>query len=117
MLNNIQASYIFQDNFFDFIYVDANHKYKSVISDLIVWYPKLKRGGIMSGHDYVADYSPEKCDINGDTHVWLNNNGKSEYAGMFGVNKAVEDFCNFRKIKYETTTDEYLKTWFFKKEE
>lgn len=110
-----KASFIFRDNYFDFIYIDANHKYKYVISDLIHWYPKLRSGGIMAGHDFIADYSPDKCDVNGDTHVWLNNNGVFEYAGMFGVNKAVEDFCNFRNIKFETTTDEYLKTWFFQK--
>lgn len=110
-----QAVSIFRDNFFDFIYIDANHKYKYVIIDLILWYPKLRPGGIMAGHDFIADYSLEKCDINGDTHVWLDNNGVSEYAGMFGVNKAVDDFCSLRKIKYETTTDEYLKTWFFQK--
>eukprot|EP00602_Paraphysomonas_sp_CaronLab_P001409 CAMPEP_0185026248 /NCGR_PEP_ID=MMETSP1103-20130426/10182_1 /TAXON_ID=36769 /ORGANISM="Paraphysomonas bandaiensis, Strain Caron Lab Isolate" /LENGTH=114 /DNA_ID=CAMNT_0027559757 /DNA_START=408 /DNA_END=749 /DNA_ORIENTATION=- len=44
----------YPDNFFDFIYVDARHDYKGVLVDLHTWWPKLKRGGIIGGHDYVT---------------------------------------------------------------
>lgn len=44
---------MFEDDYFDFIYIDADHTYEAVKSDLESWYPKLKKGGIMSGHDYV----------------------------------------------------------------
>ena len=111
-----RASHMFNNNFFDFVYIDANHKFEYVFDDMILWYPKLRPGGIMAGHDFIADYDIRKADENGDTHVWLDNNGKSEYAGMFGVNKAVDDFCKIKNIKYETTTDEYLKTWYFQKD-
>jgi hypothetical protein len=47
------ASLMFEDDYFDFIYIDADHTYEAVKSDLESWYPKLKKGGIMSGHDYV----------------------------------------------------------------
>lgn len=43
----------FGNNFFDFIYIDAAHDYKSVKDDINLFYPKLKVGGIMSGHDYL----------------------------------------------------------------
>jgi len=42
----------FQDGFFDFIYIDANHMYKHVKQDIGLWYPKIKNGGILGGHDF-----------------------------------------------------------------
>jgi Methyltransferase domain len=36
----------------DFIYIDANHSYEAVSADLRAWYPKLRSGGMMAGHDY-----------------------------------------------------------------
>lgn len=111
------ASTIFRDDFFDFIYIDANHKYNYVFNDMKLWYPKLKEGGIFSGHDFILDYSPEFADENGDVHVWTYtvNPNISQYAGLFGVNKAVNDFCNLIKKSYEITEDEYFATWYFKK--
>jgi predicted O-methyltransferase YrrM len=40
------------DKSIDFIYIDGNHQYSSVKEDLILWIPKIKNGGIVSGHDY-----------------------------------------------------------------
>jgi predicted O-methyltransferase YrrM len=36
----------------DFVYIDANHDYKYVLEDCNTWLPKIKKGGIISGHDY-----------------------------------------------------------------
>ena len=36
--------HLFPDGYFDFIYVDASHDYKSVSEDLRLWWPKLKKG-------------------------------------------------------------------------
>jgi len=35
----------------DFIYVDGNHEYSYVKKDLNLYWKKLKKGGIISGHD------------------------------------------------------------------
>lgn len=45
------ASMRFPDNHFDYIYIDAEHDMGSVERDLKFWYPKLKVGGMISGHD------------------------------------------------------------------
>lgn len=37
----------------DFAYIDANHHYKEVLADIEAWYPKVRSGGILAGHDYV----------------------------------------------------------------
>jgi predicted O-methyltransferase YrrM len=36
----------------DFVYIDGNHQYASVIEDLEVWNKKIKLGGIIAGHDF-----------------------------------------------------------------
>lgn len=48
----------FPKNYFDFIYIDARHDYKGVLQDLRHWWPKLKAGGIMAGHDYTEQEEP-----------------------------------------------------------
>lgn len=45
-------SHQFPDKYFDWIYIDGNHSYKSVRSDLELYYPKVKRYGFITGDDY-----------------------------------------------------------------
>ena len=44
----------YPENYFDFVYVDARHDFKGAYLDMTQWWPKLKKGGIMAGHDYVT---------------------------------------------------------------
>jgi len=37
----------------DFVFIDAAHDYQSVKTDIETWTPKVKKGGIVSGHDYL----------------------------------------------------------------
>lgn len=50
--NSWDASNDFEDESVDFIFIDADHKYESVVKDIQSWLPKLKKGGMMSGHDF-----------------------------------------------------------------
>jgi len=38
----------------DWVYIDARHDYKGVFEDIKKYWPKIKSGGIMSGHDYLT---------------------------------------------------------------
>lgn len=36
----------------DFVYIDGNHEFDYIASDLIWWAKRVRYGGIISGHDY-----------------------------------------------------------------
>lgn len=40
------------DRSLDFVYIDGNHKYNYVMLDLILWNRKVRKGGMVAGHDY-----------------------------------------------------------------
>ena len=70
---SMQAATILGDNFLDFVYIDANHSYDWVMADMLVWWRKIRSGGILSGHDFdhqgvneaVRDFaSNQKCEFN-----------------------------------------------------
>lgn len=45
-----------EDNSLDFVYIDGMHDFDHVMMDLICWSKKVKKGGIVSGHDYYMFY-------------------------------------------------------------
>lgn len=49
--NSAEAVIYFTDNIFDYVYIDGDHEYEAVKLDLILWWPKVKAGGILAGHD------------------------------------------------------------------
>lgn len=50
---SIEASKLYEDNSLDFVFIDGSHDYLSVKEDIEHWYPKVKKGGYISGDDYV----------------------------------------------------------------
>lgn len=44
---------VFSDGQLDVAFIDADHSYDSVKKDITAWFPKIRKGGILSGHDYV----------------------------------------------------------------
>jgi hypothetical protein len=103
-----------QDKSLDFIYIDANHTYDAVKQDLKLWYPKIKSGGLVMGHDYLPDYFYEGKEEK-DQALYTFPDGqpeKAKYTGMFGVNPAVNEFCKDNGYLINKT-DEFLATWWF----
>lgn len=46
----------FPDDFFDVIFIDACHDYDFVSKDIAVSKRKIKKGGVICGHDYTEEY-------------------------------------------------------------
>ena len=46
----------FEDGSIDFVFIDADHVYESVKRDILAWLPKVKKGGIIAGHDYCNEH-------------------------------------------------------------
>jgi hypothetical protein len=65
----------FPDNYFDTIYIDADHEYPGVFNDLKRAFPKVKNGGFIMGHDIEM------------------NHDKTAANYTFGVKRSVEEFC------------------------
>lgn len=49
---SVEASHLFEDDSLDLVMIDADHEYTHVYSDLESWWPKIKPGGLLMGHDY-----------------------------------------------------------------
>lgn len=71
---SVEAAAVFADAFFDWVYLDAAHHFEAVTADLAAWWPKLRLGGMLTGHDFVFD-------------------GVYPLAGEFGVMRAVLEFA------------------------
>jgi len=41
----------FRNSGLDFIYIDGQHTFEAVSKDLTMWWPKIRKGGVISGHD------------------------------------------------------------------
>lgn len=54
-----EATNNFEDDSLDFVYIDADHSYDSVISDLSLWWLKIKPGGVLAGHDIICPGEPD----------------------------------------------------------
>jgi len=50
--NSFEASLLIPDNSLDFLYIDADHSYEGTKTDINAWYPKVRVGGVVAGHDY-----------------------------------------------------------------
>ena len=71
----------------DFVYIDGNHDYDFVKQDIELWFPKIKSGGVIGGHDF----------FNMNEH--------------FGVHKAVIEFAVNNNLDLFFKNPDW---WFFK---
>jgi predicted O-methyltransferase YrrM len=73
--DSAKAAELFDDNSIDFLFIDANHQYEYVKSDINSWMSKVR--GVMAGHDYdwpgvkqaVTELLPDHRVINGNTWI------------------------------------------------
>jgi hypothetical protein len=66
----------------DFIYIDGLHDYDHVAQDMANFFPKVRRDGILAGHDYCFPYD--------------------------GLQKAVSEFCATHNVRLHILGGEWL---------
>ena len=49
---SLDAVEFVRDESVDLVYVDGDHRYEAVLADIQGWKPKLRKGGVMAGHDW-----------------------------------------------------------------
>jgi hypothetical protein len=76
---------MFEDAYFDWVYIDGNHLYEFVKQDLTLYYPKIKPGGIVLGDDY-------------NTAGWWED----------GVTRAVDEFAAASGLTLTVTGSQFL---------
>ena len=114
-MKGVYAVELFEDNSLDFVYIDANHTYEGVKEDIKYWYPKVKPGGLLLGHDYIPNEMYSGGQKNIPLYLYVGNNSQdAKYAGMFGVNPAVDEFAKENGYVVNKT-NEWLGTWWVKK--
>jgi len=86
-----EALDVIPDNSLDFVYIDSDHYFDSVMLDIIGWSAKVRVGGIVAGHDY-----------------------STVFRG--GVILAVNSYIQAHGIKHWYTTRELEPSWFWVKE-
>jgi len=74
--SSVEASFLFKDEYFDYVYIDADHRYEYVKEDIEHWYPKIKVGGYITGHDY-----------------------RENRLKRYGIKKAVDEFVKANNLK------------------
>jgi hypothetical protein len=65
---SVEGAALFKDEFFDFCYIDGDHRYEHIVKDINAWFPKVKPGGVFGGHDFD---SPE---VQQAVNEWLKDN-------------------------------------------
>lgn len=48
---SVQAASLYRPESLDFVFLDGSHEYADVMEDMCAWYPLVKPGGTLAGHD------------------------------------------------------------------
>jgi hypothetical protein len=76
---------LFENDYFDFIYIDGNHSYEFVLKDLRHYYPFMKNESYIAGDDF----------------GWTDKYCKK------GPAEAVKDFCRANRLDFKVYGDQF----------
>ncbi len=74
---SIEAVKRFADESLDFVFIDASHDYEHVKEDIREWSKKVKRGGIVAGHDYIDKMHGITYGVKRAVNEWIKENSIS----------------------------------------
>lgn len=61
--SSVEVAKEIPDGSLDFVFIDADHHYEFVKEDINAWAPKVRSGGIVSGHDYYVFYHSKNTGV------------------------------------------------------
>ena len=94
-----------QDQELDFVYIDARHDYWGCMQDLICYWPKVKDGGIMSGHDYhTAEDIPHNSDWSLCADGTVHNGAVKECVNDFSKLLGKQVLVSYKEKAFHTWT-------------
>jgi hypothetical protein len=111
VMRSTDASKHLEDQHFDFVYLDARHDYCAVAEDIAHYWPKVRPGGILAGHDFIdAQYALDRL---GENENWGEcEDGTKQPRAVRG---AVEDFMKTENIDFVLVSQEDFPSWFIQK--
>jgi hypothetical protein len=95
--DSVKAAMAFPNDYFDCVYIDANHTVDGCYGDMVAYWPKVRAGGLLCGHDYKMGY-------------------RSRLGVPFGVVEAVEKFTQEYGLAGRVQlSGESMPSWFIEK--
>lgn len=94
----------------DFVYVDARHDYCGALEDIQLYWPKIRPGGLMAGHDYHTAAEVAAA-TNQDWSICMDG---TKHPGA--VKGAVDEFARSKNLPvFVTYKEDMWHTWFIMK--
>ena len=82
--DSVEAAKDFEDESVDFVFIDADHTYEGCLRDITAWYPKVKYGGVIAGHDYRNDST---CQVKQAVNEYFKGKARAYTGGCWIYNK------------------------------
>jgi hypothetical protein len=107
-----EAAKMIGNHSLDFIYIDARHDYCGVTEDIEAYWPKLRPGGLMAGHDFMFNSQVRALQPDQDWSI-CQDGTRNERA----VRGAVEDFAKREGlvVTVEFAAGHEFRTWMVQK--
>ncbi|MBI2593037.1 class I SAM-dependent methyltransferase [Candidatus Daviesbacteria bacterium] len=103
---SMEAVEDFEDGSLDFVYIDGNHEFRYIAEDLAEWTKKVRKGGIVSGHDYFFNKTGTGAQIWHVAHVL------KAYVASFNISNW---YLVGRKVPLEGEKRDKWRSWMFLK--
>lgn len=108
---SVQAAKMHEDNSLDFVYIDAIHTKEAAFEDMCAWWPKVKPGGWLCGHDYhmapVAEAVKAFCEKRNVKLAFITQ--ENGLATSWGINVPEDPHRNYLQTQRDATIRE--KDW------
>lgn len=83
-LYSLEAADQFDDGELDFVYIDGNHEFVHVAQDIKAWSAKVRKGGIVSGHDWARFKRHPLCHVKDVVSAWARSHRISPWFVLQG---------------------------------